>query len=342
DVLPIVPKRSELRYPKVGQNNPVVSLTIADVASGELRRVELARFPKDCLIVRVGWTPDSKACLFAVQDRIQTWYELCEVVVDGEASSATPRTLLREAAERGWTDRLPLPRWLSDGSFLWTSHRSGFRKLYRYKRNGTLIAELWQDGFGLASILRVDDTGLTSARDAAGSHNEVWVSGYSDNSVDLHAFRVNLDGSGARRLTAAHGVHRVVPSPDGRYVLDTWSSLEDPGRVELRDREGELVRVLADARVKNRDGLFSATWRNLRIPARDGYVLDAALLGSADGSADGGKKPIWIETYSGPHAPSVRNAWNGRAWFHFLAQEGLLVLQVNVRSAEPVARMRSV
>ncbi|MCB9880922.1 MAG: DPP IV N-terminal domain-containing protein [Planctomycetes bacterium] len=333
DVLPTVPKRQELRYPKVGQPNPEVSLTIADVATGAMTRVDLDRFPKDRLIVRVGWTPDSRDCLFAVQDRIQTWYELCAL----DTKSGDERSLLREVETAGWTDRLPLPVWLADGSFLWTSHRSGFRKLYRYDRNAELISELWKDDFGIASIVRIDDRGLVDSKEPA----EIWLTGYADNSVDLHAWRVALDGKSVQRVTEAAGMHKVTPSPGGHFVLDAWSSLENPGKLEVRDRDGRLVRVLADAKVVSRDNLLSGTWRTLRIPARDGYVLDAAILTSGPARSDA-RRPIWIDTYSGPHAPSVRNAWNGRAWFHFLANKGMIVLQVNVRSAEPLARMKSV
>lgn len=325
NVLPTVPKRAELRYPKVGQANPVVSLSVADVASSRVTRVQLDAFPKDCLIVRVGWTPDAKRCLFAVQDRIQTWYELCCF----DPATGTLDRWIREEAKKGWTDRLPLPRWLKDGSFLWTSHRSGFRKLYRYSADGKLMHELWKDDFGLQSFVRLDE-----------DRGELFVSGYGDNSIDLHAWRVALDGSGATQLTEAAGSHRVQASADGRFVIDAWSSLEQPGRREVRDRDGKLVRVLAEAEVTRRNDTWTGTWKRLVVPARDGYEIDAAML--HDPAKAGTKRPVWIETYSGPHAPSVRNSWNGRAWYHFLAQEGVILLQLNVRSAEPLARMKSV
>jgi dipeptidyl aminopeptidase/acylaminoacyl peptidase len=43
--------------------------------------------------------------------------------------------------------------------------------------------------------------------------------------------------------------------------------------------------------------------------------------------------PMWLPTYSGPDAPTVSNAWSSSAWYQFLAQNGVMVLQVNVRTA---------
>ena len=45
------------------------------------------------------------------------------------------------------------------------------------------------------------------------------------------------------------------------------------------------------------------------------------------------KYPIYLATYSGPDAPSVRNSFRANPWHQFLAQRGAMVLQVNVRSA---------
>jgi dipeptidyl-peptidase-4 len=76
----------------------------------------------------------------------------------------------------------------------------------------------------------------------------------------------------------------------------------------------------------------AGTWELHEVPARDGFPLDVALLKPApfDSARSYG---VWISTYSGPDAPTVRNSWNSSSWFHFLAQQGVIVLQVNVRTA---------
>jgi dipeptidyl-peptidase-4 len=72
----------------------------------------------------------------------------------------------------------------------------------------------------------------------------------------------------------------------------------------------------------------------LSIPARDGLALDGTLLlPPGNGSDPALRYPIFLDTYSGPDAPTVANRYRPSAWLQFLAQRGCLVLQVNVRTA---------
>ena len=43
--------------------------------------------------------------------------------------------------------------------------------------------------------------------------------------------------------------------------------------------------------------------------------------------------PVYVPTYSGPDSPSVSDSWRHSTYNQFLAQQGFIVLQVNVRSA---------
>jgi dipeptidyl-peptidase-4 len=46
------------------------------------------------------------------------------------------------------------------------------------------------------------------------------------------------------------------------------------------------------------------------------------------------KYPVFESTYSGPHAPSVHNAWNaGNLYYQLLAQRGIVVWVCDNRSA---------
>jgi dipeptidyl-peptidase 4 len=72
--------------------------------------------------------------------------------------------------------------------------------------------------------------------------------------------------------------------------------------------------------------------QRVTIPTRDGYELDACVQLPPDWSADT-KYPVFLPTYSGPDAPSVRDAWQHSTYHQFLAQQGFVILQVNVRSA---------
>lgn len=329
-------------YPKAGDPNPIVTLGIARASGGETRWVDLSRYEgQEILIVRVGWYPDGR-CLFMVQDRIQTW---CDVnLVDPETGAV--ETLIREEAlerteaegggPRSWVPRPDMPRWLEDGTFLWTSARTGYQQVYRYSEQGKVLplADGGPDG---RSVTQGSREGSWAVRrivevDEEGGH--LYFNASADGPANVNLYRVGLDGSDWTRLTRGPGTHSVSFSPDRAFLVDRVSALDMPEEVRLADRDGEILKVLAVAGPSEaeEEGYAVASWESHQIEARDGFLLDAAVLRPVPFDEERAY-PVWLMTYSGPNAPSVRNRWNSSSWSQFLAQQGVVCLQVNVRSA---------
>jgi dipeptidyl-peptidase-4 len=310
------------RYPKVGDPNPEVALGIVDVRDGAVVWADLDGYREvEPLIVRVDWTPDgvfadTHRLLFMVQDRIQTWLEL---------GLADPRTgewksLLREESD-SWVERADAPRWLADGSFLWLSDRSGYRHLYRYRKNGELVGAVTGGDWALRDVLALDE-----------ARERLWFTSTQGGAVNANVYRIGLDGKGLRRLTQGEGTHAIDFDAERRFFIDRVSSLSSPTELRLCDAEGEIVRVLARANSPDAEEYALGKWELEEVRARDGFPMDVALLRPVPFDP-AQAHPVWLSTYSGPDAPSVRNRWNTSAWYQFLAQNGVIVLQVNVRSA---------
>jgi len=305
------------RYPKVGDPNPVVSLGLVDArAPDAVRWIDLsAHAAEEPLVVRVSWAPDG-GLWFQLQDRIQTWLELQAA----DPATGAARLVLRETSA-GWVNRADEPRWLADGTFLWASERTGQRHLYRYRGDGTLLGAVTSGDWSVGRVEELDE--------AAG---RVWFSGTRDGAVNGNLYRVGLDGQGLTRLTSGPGRHAPRWNSARTYFLDRVSSLAEPTRMVLCDAEGKTVRELATSRIPDLESYATSRWELLEIPARDGFLLDAAVLPPVD--FDPARRyPVWLPTYSGPDAPSVSNSWNASSWYQFLAEQGVMVFQVNVRSA---------
>jgi len=74
----------QIPYPKAGDPNPIVKLGIINVVGGPPVFVDLPGYdPADTLISRVGWLPDSRAAYCYVQNRTQTWMDVCLVPLNG-------------------------------------------------------------------------------------------------------------------------------------------------------------------------------------------------------------------------------------------------------------------
>jgi len=315
-----VPVRLDLEvtnYPKAGDPNPIVSVGVARPSGGEPVWLDLSEYePTDLLVVCAGWTPEGDRVVLQVQNRIQNRLDL----LFGDPASGEVERILRETSD-SWVDVEGMPRWLDDGTFLWTSSRTGYRHVYRYRRDGQLVGAVTSGDWEVRDVLRVDEeAGL------------LWFVGSADGPVNDHVYRIRLNGTERTRLTRDDGSHSVTFNSDASLFLDSFSSLTSPPELRLCNAEGDIVDLLGRASIPALER-YAYGYRDLvQIPTRDGFAMDATILVPPD--FEGSKKyPVWLETYAGPNAPRVRNRWNGDAWHQFLAHQGFIVFQVNNRTS---------
>jgi dipeptidyl-peptidase-4 len=139
-------------------------------------------------------------------------------------------------------------------------------------------------------------------------------------------------------LTQGAGSHDVAFNADRSLFLDTTSSLASPPAIRLCNAEGEVLETLARSDIPDLERFGFRHPELVQIPARDGFLMDATILWPPDFDS-ARAHPVWLATYSGPNAPSVRDRWNADAWFQFLAQQGIVVFQVNNRSSSGRGRV---
>lgn len=318
DDVPGTPVVENGPYPRAGEENPKVHLGIVSVARAELRWVDLARYlSAEPLIVSVDWL-DTERVGFQVQDREQTWLELCSA----SSKETTPRTLLREESKT-WVNVLGAPRRLSDGSFLWFSERSGWKHLYHYSADWQLLGAVTQGPWEARALDGVDEP-----------PGWVYLSGTRESPIETQVYRVKLDGTEMQRLTQRPGTHAPSFSPHCQRFLDTWSDLWTPPQVRLHGSDGSEQRVVDENLVPALGEYELVRPELVKVKARDGFALDAIVL-KPPGFESKHRYPVYQHTYAGPHAPQVRNAWNAGAGMfgQLLASRGIVVWVCDNRSA---------
>jgi dipeptidyl-peptidase-4 len=301
----------DIKYPKSGRINPRATLHVAAGANGKSVAVDLSKYSKkdEILIVRVGWNPKGDQLVYMIQDREQTWLDLNVA----DPATGKSRTIIHEQADDSWVERLPMPRWLKDGSFLWESDRTGFRHYYRYRLDGTGKA-ITKGPWSARSIIRVDE-----------KRNQMTLYGNVENySIGQHAYIAALDGTLLKCVTKGRGNHSVSFNKAGTMVIDTFQHLANAGEQWLRTVDGKDIRQTWSRPTPATSSL--PQWH--QIKARDGFLLDVSYTLPKD--FDKSKKyPIWINTYSGPAAPTIRDRFSRSGpqsdWY--------VEFQVNVRSA---------
>jgi dipeptidyl-peptidase-4 len=306
-------------YPKAGDPNPIVQLGVINASGGATKWVDTYKYqPSDLLIVRVSWTPDSRKVVYQAQNREQTFLDL-NFAGSEDGKSAT---VLRETS-KAWVEVIDNPTWLKDGSFLWQSARSGWAHLYHYAQDGRLIRQVTDGKWEVRTVDGVDeDKGL------------VYFSGTEHSHIAANAYRVKLDGSGFKRLTSTEGSHKASLNSAASLFIDSWSDLNTPTQTRLYDADGKLVRVIAENKVHALGRYKLGATELLQVKTRDGFVMEAQMIKPPD--FDPKKKyPVLEFTYSGPHAPSVKNSWGGSAymWHQLIAQQGYIIWICDNRTA---------
>ena len=307
------------RYPKPGDPNPRVGLSIVDVATGATRAVDLGPWAaEEPLVVRVSWKPDSSALLFQVQDRPQTWLDL--VTVD-PATGAT-RTLLRDETDV-WIEPLDGPFWVDGERFLLRSERDGWAHLYLHGADGGPLGRVTEGRWEVDSFVRWDETS-----------GFVYFLCDRDDVMGAQLWRARLDGGGLERVTSGAGTHEVSFAPDGRAFLDTYSSVSHWPTLTLRQADGRTVREVEriDPAPALTEGLILP--QLLHPTTRDGFEMNAHLFVPPDLDPRV-EHPVLCYVYAGPHAPKVKDArLSFDGLFHsMLAQQGYLVWVCDNRSA---------
>ena len=115
--------------------------------------------------------------------------------------------------------------------------------------------------------------------------------------------------------------------------MDSWSDVQTPTRVQLCRADGSPVRTLDTNPVPSLQQYQRGDVELVRIPLQDGSELAGSLI-KPPAFDPNEKYPVWLQTYGGPHMPSLTNAWQGgRTFEHLLAQMGILAFRCDPTSA---------
>jgi dipeptidyl-peptidase-4 len=306
-------------YPKAGDSNPLVQLGVVNAAGGATRWVDTFKYqPSDLLIVRVTWTPDGKKVVYQAQNREQTFLDLNFAdAVDGKSN-----TILHETS-KAWVGVNDNPNFLKDGSFLWQSERTGWDHFYHYSADGKLLRQVTEGQWEVSSFESLDE-----------DKSLLYFTATEHSPIAPQAYRVKLDGTGLTRVTPGEGSHKVTVSPVFNLFIDQWNDINTPTQTRLYDTNGKLVRIIAENKVEALKQYKLGTAEFLQVKTRDGFAMEAMMIKPPD--FDPGKKyPVLEFTYSGPHAPQVKNGWGASTylWHQLLAEKGYVIWICDNRTA---------
>lgn len=290
------------RYPFAGAANPSTDLALYDVRSGATHWLKVHDDAQDYL-ARAAFA----AGALAVQmlNRAQNRLTLKIIRLEDLAT----RTLLRETSPT-WINLHDNFTAIGADDYLWTSERSGFSQLYRW-RNGR-ERQLTRGEGRINKVLFADQT-------------QVLAAGWRDTPTEQHLYSITLPSGACRRLTDA-GWHEL--SADGDWLFDQRSCLQDPGEVRFGRRGAKMRKLrLPPEHAQPALGPAQVTPTLGTLEAEDGQTLHYRLTKPRDLV---GPAPLIVHVYGGPGVQRVRNQW-APLLLQLFAQHGFGVLELDNR-----------
>lgn len=305
----------ELRIPLAGERNqPKTYRSLIDVVSAEQRSFELPEGKDYQLLSGAGWSSDLRYQYFCgTNGRNEAGlFEL-------DTATAAVRSVLIETnatfiALNNTIYSAPNVRRLADtNEFVWFSERDGWGHLYLYDlRSGALKNRITRGDWLVRDIIHVDEKRRLIYFTAGGREP-------GRNPYYRHLYRVGFDGRGLRLLTpedAEHELAQPLPealarmlggssgaiavSPNGRYFVDTWSTVDRPPVSVLRSTDGRLIATLEKA---DATALYDMGWRPPEpfiAKAADGVTDLYGVMYKPTRFDPGLRYPVIEHLYGGP------------------------------------------
>lgn len=307
----------EIKYPMAGMSSEQVSVGVYDLASQRTVFLDVTDFGREQYLTNVTWDPASEMIYIQVVDRAQKQVHLNQY---NARTGEFIRTLLKEKNERWVEPANKLVFLKNDPSrFLYrTDNRDGYWNLYLCDTEGK-------------TVRRLTDTDADVAY-AGQDGRYVYYTSAEVSPVENHLFRVDLKTGKKTQLTQAEGWHSVNLSADGKYFTDSYSSLQVPRVIELRQTDGKPVRELLRAEDPTRDYNFGEITMGT-VKSADGQFDNYYRLIKPMDFDPSKKYPVIVYVYGGPHSQMVKNTWQGemRRWEMYMAQHGYVVFVMDNR-----------
>ena len=310
----------EQRYPRAGTANAKVDLYLMNPDGSGLVKADLGSNP-DVYLARVDWLPDASGLIVQRQSRDQKTLDL--IRIDARTGAATP--LLTDRSDM-WINLNDDLKPLKDGSFLFSSERSGYRHLYRWTKGR--ITPLTSGRWVVEKLVGIDE--------AAGA---LFFTANRERSIDNGLYRLDYRRPGAKPvlLTQPQTTNGAVMDKTGHLALVTTSFPGQASQVWLADGNGRRLAWVEENRVDATHpwAPFAAaqvTPTFGRLTAADGVTqLDYKLLKPA--LVPGQRAPALVHVYGGPQAQDVTNEFVAPL-DQYLVQQGWVVFAVGGRGQE--------
>jgi dipeptidyl-peptidase-4 len=212
---------------------------------------------------------------------------------------------------------------LKDGSLIWSSERTGFSHLYRWKSGKWM--QLTRGQWAVEKVAGVDEKA-----------KRVYFTGTAETPIEQQLYSVSYEHPTAPvRVTEQGWYNNAVMDERATHALITRSNTSQPSQTYLADASGKRL-AWVEQNALNASHPYA--------PYLDSHVLPTfGSIAGPDGSklyyrmlspprVPGRRYPVYLYVYGGPHGQQVTDAWYGQLPLHeALVDKGWIVFTIDNR-----------
>ena len=300
---------------------------IIDVETGRVVRLQM---PPDYHRATLGdnfslrdlqWSPDASQLAFISTSRDHKQ----AVLRVADAATGAVRTVMDEKVATQYESRVGCQVLWATNEVIWYSERDNWGHLYLYDlATGKLKQQITSGDGPVMQMTRLDEKNRTISFMAQGREK-------GEAPYFRHLYRIGMDGRNYVSMTPGDADHSIQLSPSGRYLVDTYSTPDQPPTVVLRDASGKLLVPLEKADISK---LLATGWKppmRITMTAHDGKTDIYGLLFRPTDFDPAKKYPIVNNVYPGPQTGSTggRSFSAARGDRQALAELGLIVVTID-------------
>ncbi|MBR1766874.1 MAG: S9 family peptidase [Bacteroidales bacterium] len=322
----LYPEDYKYKYPKAGEDNSVVTMGICNLENPKSNTPAIDHVNADNrtyweYIPRFQWA-DGNTLAVMRMNRLQNHMQ---VLALGTGNGDNKVVTLYEEQDAAYVEVPDTWQFITVGKgkkaqrqMLVTSERDGYRHVYLYGMDGSLVRQVTSGDYEVCAVEGVDEP-----------NQRIYYSSREDGAINRSLFVVGLDGKKKQRLTpSVAGTYNTSFSEKCKYYIQTWSDANSAPIYTLHDAKGKLIKTLEDnAALQEKMKDYGTGHKEFgTFTTSHGTKLNCYTIKPAD--FDKNKKyPVLIYVYGGPGNQQVTNSYGygDYYWYHMLSQQGYVV-----------------
>lgn len=309
-------------YAKPGDALPQHLPVIIDVKTGVKVEADPHQIENQYELEWMQWTPNGKEVTMEYNQRGHHLYQVLAM----DAQTGKLRTIVEERSRKFVNYARMWRQFIHEGKqLLWASERDNWNHLYLYDvEKGKVIRQVTKGTWCLREVQRVDEEKGIIYFSASGVNPK-------EDPYLIHYYKIGLDGKDMVALTPEEGNHTATYSYDYRFLVDTYSKVDQAPVTVLRDADtGKLIHTLETSDITK---LKQHGWVAPEVfvaKGRDGKTDMWGIIQRPTNFDPNKKYPVIEYIYAGPGDAYTPKSFMPYNWnMTSLADLGFIVVQLD-------------